>query len=149
MRNILIKYLSILSLLLTGLYAVVDKNCEIKDAIPSDEKETITYAQPDSLSLVCLGCHDGVSALNMAIGNGRNIGNFLQRSHPVSVEYIEGIAGLRPKTDMITDIRGAKIVNDLLVNGKVECVSCHDNNGKRYLRSENKDSALCYACHDK
>ncbi|WP_373070319.1 cytochrome c3 family protein [Sulfurimonas sp.] len=158
MRSVLTKSIIIISLLLTGLYAVVVPNGEINDTTSGSEEETIVYAQPDSVSLVCLGCHDGVNALNMAIGNGRNIGNFMEGSHPVSIEYIEGIAGLRPKTDAVTAIRGAKTVNDLLVNGKVECISCHDKYGikdgdpspyKRYLRNENKGSALCYACHNK
>ncbi|WP_415397428.1 cytochrome c3 family protein [Sulfurimonas sp. CS5] len=141
---------------------------------------TVTAQQPQNQTLACLSCHDGVSAMNSVInapgtGNvypdGVLIGtptdartmydfNFLAvglngdltDDHPVSIEYIEGKASLRPITDT-TDFYGATYISDLLRNGRVECVSCHDPHGTaglpRYLRKLNDNSGLCFGCHDK
>lgn len=168
MRSLLI----ILSFFLTALYAVVDSYGETRDSghslyhnisecsfcHTSDyEGKDMTDAHHGGGSVTCMGCHDGVSAMNMAV-RADIFGNNLKNSHPVSVEYIEGIAGLRPKTDTVIAIRGAETVNDMLVNGKVECISCHDQHNagdtspnplRLFLRNDNKGSALCYACHDK
>ncbi len=142
---------------------------------------TTTDATPSGASLACLSCHDGVSAMNSVVnapgsGGYNATGTFigtvnntprdmpnaeeiavglfgdLTNDHPVSITYVEGVAGLRAKTTPLTGWQGASTINDLLRNGKVQCVSCHDphfpNNG-RYLRYSNNGSGLCKACHDK
>ncbi len=143
---------------------------------------TPTAAQPQSMTLACLTCHDGVSAMNSVInapGAGRvnytdgiiigeidpkpirddiavtigRDGN-LADDHPVSIDYIEGRASLRLKSTPI-GAEGwyrANTINDLLRNGKVECVSCHDPHGTPYgiyARQQRSGSKLCLGCHNK
>jgi len=149
------------------------------------EGETIagtkTAVQPQSQTLACLSCHDGVSAMNSVINapgsglvnpvdgtligtpnDGRTMYDFaflavglggdLTDDHPLSIEYIPGRASLKPLDTILTNSFGANKISDLLRNGKVECVSCHDPHGTgnpRYLRTNNTQSALCLNCHDK
>ncbi len=149
---------------------------------------TATDNTPNAPSLACLSCHDGVSAINSIVnapGSGgylaagqnvafgatpegtavtmpngvTQIGTDLTNDHPVSIQYIEGRASLKPTTTTITNWTGAQTIADLLRNGKVECVSCHDphqgGTGQMFLRryvageTGNKGSALCLTCHDK
>lgn len=142
-------------------------------------------------SMACLSCHDGVSAVNSVvnapgsglpsadadtfIGTGAqtlsavatnlaasNIGTDLSNDHPVSIEYKEGVAGLRLKTYDISSWVGATTIQDVLRKtggiDYVECASCHDpHNGAdskgassvAFLRVLNTGSALCLGCHDK
>ena len=134
---------------------------------------TQTAAAPSMVSLACLTCHDGVSAMNAVVnapgsgaGNG-TIGNpgtmsgiaaigadDLTNDHPISIDYIPGRASLVP---LDTPLSGGgwgdyTTVSDLLRNGKVECGSCHDVHDKQYgtfLRNTNVGSALCVTCHAK
>ncbi len=160
---------------------------------------TLTDAQPSDQTLACLGCHDGISAMNSVINapgsgtvasaavfggailigqntpaqmpmaqtkavgapnavdvvNGTVVyGSFgsLNNDHPVSIPYIAGRAGLRNTNTFLTDFFGATTISDLLRDGKVQCVSCHDPHGTgkaRMLRTDNSRSALCLGCHDK
>ncbi len=142
---------------------------------------TPTDDSPSGASLACLSCHDGVSAINSVVnapGSGGyntsgsyigqadytpkdmpnspeiaiGYGGDLTNDHPVSITYVEGAASLKPKNTAITGWNRATTINDLLRNGKVQCVSCHDphypNNG-RYLRHTNTGSELCKTCHEK
>ncbi len=160
---------------------------------------TMTDAQPSNQSLACLGCHDGISAMNSVVNapgsgvlgsatlsggailigqstpaqmpmsqtkavgapNPINIvnGNIvygtsgsLNNDHPVSIPYIANRAGLRSTNTPLSDFFGATTISDLLRDGKVQCVSCHDPHGTgkpRMLRADNSRSALCLGCHDK
>ncbi len=121
---------------------------------------TPTAQQPQSTTLACLSCHDGVSAMNSVInapGSGRinsvdgiiigeldpkpiradiavtvgKDGN-LADDHPVSITYVEGAASLKDKTTTLTGWYRATKIQDLLRNDKVECVSCHDPHGTPY-----------------
>ena len=141
---------------------------------------TPTSTQPLSMSLACLSCHDGVSAMNSVVnapGSGRvnytdgiiigeidpkpmrnettvltgQYGN-LADDHPVSLDYIEGRAGLKSKSSDISadGWYRANTIDDLLRNGKVECVSCHDPHGSPYgLYTRQHRTKLCIGCHDK
>jgi len=77
----------------------------------------------------------------------------LADDHPISIQYFENRASLRAKNFQLTDFFGATTINDLLRNGKVQCVSCHDPHGTGndlYLRSSNANgSKLCMGCHAK
>ncbi len=144
---------------------------------------TPTDAAPSGSSMACLSCHDGVSAMNRVVnapGSGNTdsatgvligalplypkpmvtnpykavgVNGDMTDDHPISIQYIEGRAGLRPTTDTVAaDIIGATYVSDLLRDGKVQCSSCHEVHGTiydMYLRSHNYGSALCVACHEK
>jgi len=141
---------------------------------------TATDAQPTDAALACLSCHDGVSAMNSVInapGSGRisstgvligsnppspepmtnlvkamGYNGDMTDDHPISIVYNEGRAGLRPKTTPLVDFFGATTVGNLLRNGKVQCVSCHDPHGtgwSMYLRNGNTGSTLCLGCHNK
>jgi predicted CXXCH cytochrome family protein len=115
-------------------------------------------AVPTGASLMCLGCHDGVTAVdafNGEPGKTRLAGNVviskdLQDDHPISIVYDARLVsidrGLRPAAD--------PAVASLLRDGNtVQCTSCHEphnRTGVRYmLRMENTGSALCLTCHKK
>ena len=150
---------------------------------------TATDAAPSAPSLACLSCHDGVSAINSIVNapgsggyvaGGQNvafgstaagtaftmpagvtqIGTDLTNDHPVSITYVEGAASLKPTTTAVTGWSGACTIADLLRNGKVQCVSCHDphlgesdtflrRNAANVGEASNKGSAVCLTCHDK
>lgn len=110
---------------------------------------------PNSPSMACLSCHDGVSAINSMVnapGSGgyvaaganvkfgataagtafvmpagvTNIGTDLRNDHPVSITYDPTKAGLKVTTTVLTSWAGASTIAGLLRNSKVECGSCHD-----------------------
>lgn len=112
-------------------------------------------ATPNSPSMACLSCHDGVSAINSMVnapGSGgyvalganvkfgataagtayampagvTNLGIDLRNDHPVSISYDTTKAGLKATTTALTSWAGAATIADLLRNSKVECGSCHD-----------------------
>jgi len=91
-----------------------------------------------------------------------NIGTDLTNDHPISIVYTVGNASLRPTTATLNGewiIKGEKktgaTVADLLRDGKVECVSCHDPHVDEaegfplFLRTTTDASNLCLGCHDK
>ncbi len=140
---------------------------------------TQTDASPTGATLACLSCHDGVSAMNSVVNapgsggynpSGSYIGQTtpkdmpnaeeiaiglngdLTNDHPVSIQYVEGVAGLKPINTPITGWNNAQTISDLLRDGKVQCVTCHDPHDPtwgRYLRRSNAGSELCKTCHDK
>ncbi|OGS70722.1 MAG: hypothetical protein A3F91_09415 [Flavobacteria bacterium RIFCSPLOWO2_12_FULL_35_11] len=103
----------------------------------------------DEPTLLCLSCHDGVSA-NISLNGthkvlqGYNFGE-TSGNHPVSIQY--NVSNKRLKN--ITDKNLLKGSN----NDMVECTSCHNphkkkiNNEVNFLRYSNKNSELCYQCH--
>ncbi len=145
---------------------------------------TTTDNQPNAPSLACLSCHDGVSAINSIVnapGSGgyvatgqyvefnsttagtgftmpagvTQIGQDLTNDHPVSIPYTVGAASLKDTATALPGTwNGATTIGELLRNGKVECVSCHDphaGENPTFLRMSggNTSSQLCLACHDK
>lgn len=129
--------------------------------------------QPSAVSLACLSCHDGVTALDAFGGapgtwnmenapahyqSSSSLGTDLSNDHPISIQYNASVALADgrlydPVTAMSGLSGGGTISKDLLYNGKVECSSCHDvhnsNGNSHMLRKENRGSALCLTCHDK
>jgi predicted CXXCH cytochrome family protein len=105
-------------------------------------------------SLLCLGCHDGVTApdvyssahavaVSAQLANSR-LGTRGLRSHPVGVEY--------PSVDERFEPRAAvEAAGLLLADGRIQCTTCHDahNTGRHghMLRAANERSRLCVTCH--
>ena len=122
-----------------------------------------TIGQPDGLSKLCLGCHDGTVALDSFGGmTGSTIiddplGTDLSNDHPISFIYDDALAstdGSLFNPTSTTTVLGGTIQTDLLSNGdKVECSACHDVHNAdglvHLLRIDNEGSALCLTCHDK
>ncbi len=144
---------------------------------------------PQSPSMACLSCHDGVSGINSIVnapGSGgyvaaggyvdfmgavgsayampagvTQIGTDLTNDHPVSIVYDDTAASLKPvTTTLLGTWSGATTIADVLRNGRVECVSCHDPHLGNDLTTTflkrlgangaaNAGSALCLSCHAK
>jgi predicted CXXCH cytochrome family protein len=105
-------------------------------------------------SLLCLGCHDGVTATDVytsshavsvagQLGNSRLDARGL-RSHPVGVKY----PGPREDYEPLAAVEAAGL---LLPDGRIQCTTCHDAHNTHghdgFLRQSNKRSALCLTCH--
>lgn len=115
---------------------------------------------PTGVSLGCLSCHDGVSALDSLIvttqatafltpgtvmpAGAAVLGNDLRNDHPVSMTYAGGLPADWVATPALP-LYG--------VGGdQVECGSCHnphDNTNTKFQRISNDNSALCTSCHVK
>ena len=111
---------------------------------------------PNTPSLRCLACHDGVSAMDNYGGttDGSDvmntdddaassiIGKTLTDMHPISVA---------PSSDL-NSIPSEWLYDDGGTD-KIECSSCHDpheyvaTTNEDFLRVANADSALCLTCH--
>lgn len=123
---------------------------------------------PFTLSKACFSCHDGLQAPDIKFDKveekgvyplpsgttliGQDMMDRTHAYHPVSLIYTEGKANLKPTGEMLSGWQGANTVADLLRNGKVECVSCHDPHAgdkPAFLRRHNIKSSLCYGCHSK
>lgn len=106
-------------------------------------------------SLLCLGCHDGVTAQDVyasghavsvadQIGISR-LGTVGLRSHPVGVKY--------PAASNEDYLPAATVeaAGLLLPDGRIQCTTCHDaHNTHGYvgmLRISNQRSRLCLTCH--
>jgi len=125
-----------------------------------------TLSQPTGHSKLCLSCHDGTIAIDsfggnngsrfLSQGNFGHIGTDLSDDHPVSFTFNSALAnadgGLHDPQTRTTGL-GGTIDEDLLINGRLECSSCHDvhnaQNNLGMLWIDNTSSALCLTCHDK
>ncbi len=129
---------------------------------------------PGASTRLCMSCHDGTSAsLILAAtdrmparhhavygqralhgaGAGESVpfarhGNALINGHPVFVPYPkqphEFNLHVPPSPSGWADVK--------LVDGRVECVSCHDVHAttfRPFLRRSNAGSAICLTCHKK
>ena len=105
-------------------------------------------------SLLCLGCHDGVTApdvyssahavaLTAQLANSR-LGARGLRSHPVGVSYPGTNEHFQPPA-------AVEAAGLLLPDGRIQCTTCHDaHNTQRHgkmLRITNERSRLCLSCH--
>ena len=100
-------------------------------------------------SLMCLGCHDGQTALDSFGGatgstvmtGGAVVGRDLRDDHPVGVAYPSG----DPRYRSAGVVEG----NLPLYDGRLECGSCHDPHDNRWGKFLRLDSrVLCQTCHD-
>ena len=105
-------------------------------------------------SLLCLGCHDGVTApdvyssphaINVAGQLGdRRLGTRGLRSHPVGITYPAAAEGYNAPAALDAS-------NLPLDDGRIQCTTCHDaHNTYRHphlLRMSNEGSRLCLTCH--
>lgn len=120
-----------------------------------------TMSQPGSVSLLCLSCHDGVTAFDALNGSagtpGNNmntispgstaiIGPDLSDDHPIGVDIRMDSEGIKHESV----IRGAGLE---VYDSKVECASCHDVHGgggyTYFLRLDPASGSLCVTCHNK
>ena len=127
-----------------------------------------TIGNPDGSSKLCLSCHDGTVALanfrNYTTGTTKmgdvnggvsNLTTDLSTTHPISFTYDNTLATKDHKiwdpTTTPSGVHSGTITTDMLENGKVQCISCHDaHNGagvNHLLIKSNVGSALCFTCH--
>jgi hypothetical protein len=141
-------------------------------------------AQPGSVSKLCLSCHDGTIgvldygaatggmtlAQAYAPGTGASVlGVNLSNDHPVGITYDAALVArnpglLDPATTTVTvgsTISKKGTVNaQLLVEGKVECSTCHDvhniytvatgaGSSRGLVKVDLTGSKLCLQCHAK
>ncbi len=117
-------------------------------------------SQPVGSSKLCLSCHDGILAFDNSgfhrLEPNQILGTDLTDSHPVSFRYDSFLAMKdRGLFDPVTTPSGlgGTIDSDMLVNGNLECISCHDIHGfsnvDKYLIKSNRKSRLCLTCHNK
>jgi predicted CXXCH cytochrome family protein len=105
-------------------------------------------------SLLCLGCHDGVTATDVyasahavtltgQLANSR-LGSTGLRGHPVGIRYPVAQEGYH--TRAAVEARGLS-----LPQGRIQCTTCHDAHNTHHhsgmLRISNSRSRLCLTCH--
>ena len=116
-------------------------------------------------STYCVSCHDGV--LVKASHTTTNFGNpegsiglsaIFSFNHPVAFEFTKSLA--LSKTYLNDPYStpsglGGTIAEDLLVDGRVECITCHNiffspKHKEKYevLNKSNESAALCLTCHN-
>jgi len=125
--------------------------------------------QPNTASLLCLSCHDGVTALDafggsagtgIVITGAEAMGVDLGNDHPISIDYTDVSAGADgdmalPETDTPASLGGATTIQAGLLDGgtTVECSGCHDVHNElgvaTLLKISNAGSDLCLTCHTK
>lgn len=137
--------------------------------IPANNNSYIPYnsmtmdaevSQPLGSSKLCLSCHDGTFALNdvsrVGLSKTQNMSTNLSHSHPVSFEYGSYLANKDGELhDPLSSPSGmgGTIYSDMLINGNLECISCHNVHNQENLSGllikSNAGSQLCLTCHDK
>ncbi len=156
----------------TGSYGVYDSPTFDAD---TDIQDIATGGM--NASLQCMSCHDGTvgvnelfnppGAANPTMGSGTELnasgqilptetaylGTDLTDDHPVNFNYqfsydaevASGANGLKTPASVSNE--------NLLIDGKVQCASCHDPHDQGgfspFLRKNPAASALCIFCHDK
>ena len=123
-----------------------------------------------SVSMLCMGCHDSTVALNTLIkmptdqtvnppdlllsdyNAGASLGASLVDDHPVNFSYNAALVA----ADGGLHAPGVGIIGSLPLFGatqdSVQCATCHnvhDNTYTPFLRQTNSGSALCLVCHNK
>ncbi len=136
--------------------------------------------QPGGTSKLCLSCHDGTVAIENHGGKSDGtryidwggLGTDLRDDHPISIVYDDALASIDGGLHMPSSTSsglGGTISEDLLIDNKLECSSCHDVHLARNtqgcsgchnmhsnaptkslsLRLDNTGSAFCLTCHAK
>lgn len=117
--------------------------------------------QPDGVSKLCLGCHDGTVGLtgfgnNFPAGYINTTGTNLSDEHPISFTYDTTLSdkdsGLYDPAITLSGL-GKTIAADMLSGGKMQCNTCHDVHNRtgleKLLVKSNAGDALCLTCHKK
>jgi predicted CXXCH cytochrome family protein len=123
----------------------------------------VSLGAGSAVSLLCMSCHDGTSALNAVIDvpNGTTfktttvstatrLGTDLSNDHPVGFSYDASITGQGTPAKLVQSPDATKVkLFGAAGARRVECASCHDahTNAAGFLRSPNTNSAMCLACH--
>ena len=120
--------------------------------------------EPEGASKLCLGCHDGVTAIDNYGGNGGTgivitgsaaLNADLSNDHPIGIEYPTARpAEYNDPATYAPGINNGPGVRLVEINSveRVECTSCHEphNNGLgRFLRVPLEESYICLQCHIK
>jgi len=137
-----------------------------------------TATQPGGVSKLCLSCHDGSIAISaygnfkgstissqdssstMTIASRAQIGTVtgangdLSNHHPIGFVYQTAFNADTELADPTTVLNGTMRIKDVLYNGQMECVTCHDvHNSKnapgaeKFLWKSDTHSAMCLTCH--
>jgi predicted CXXCH cytochrome family protein len=126
----------------------------------------VVPSQPSGASRLCLTCHDGLIALGalltgpvqttgeITVGSRSYIGIDLADDHPVSISYINAIAG---NPEIVRPVPSdPRILFYGSFNVTIECSTCHDPHNDdlcdrgfdcKFLVMDNKNSELCLKCH--
>jgi len=142
-------------------------NADFRNFILGEENKVSTdTGMLDPVSTSCLGCHDGARAKYVGIETQDTIAGsgFGRRNHPVGLLYDTAVArdpgGLNPRATLHPAIK--------LVDGRLSCVSCHQQKTEPVRVAANAplagadlctatkelilgpgDRRLCLACHVK
>lgn len=130
---------------------------------PDFKGGAVSLGAGSALSLLCMSCHDGTTALNAVINtpNGTvfktgtvsaasRLGSDLSNDHPVGFSYDASLTGQGSPAKLVQTPDPTKVrLFGSAGARRVECGSCHDahTNAAGFLRSPNTNSALCLACH--
>jgi hypothetical protein len=120
------------------------------NTVAASKMKAVPDLTPGGVSLACLSCHDGVTAVNSYAGgvkggttvtltNGAAIGTDLTHTHPISFVYDSALATADgflndPATTVLIPDSGTfnhgldTSIKGFLLNGgnRVECSGCHD-----------------------
>ena len=130
---------------------------------PDFKGGAVSLGSSSALSLLCMSCHDGTTALNSVINlpsgtvfktgtvsTAGRLGSDLSNDHPVGFSYDASITGQGAPAKLVQTPDPTKVkLFGAAGARRVECGSCHDahTNAAGFLRSPNTNSALCLACH--
>jgi len=168
----------------TATFTGYDNGVGAPDAtiMSSDKRHALNSKGSTTLqgvSLLCMSCHDGVTALNAysittgsdqidpatSRGEGKALTGTaaftsanMTNHHPMGFVYDDVAAADAEIKPSNSPMYGSVTISDLLygATGTMECVTCHDvhNSGnntdaERFLWTSNNKSAFCLACHNK
>lgn len=130
---------------------------------PDFKGGAVSLGSSSAVSLLCMSCHDGTSALNAVISTpsgttfktgsvsvANRLGTDLSNDHPVGFSYDASITGQGAPAKLVQTPDPTKVrLFGAAAARRVECASCHDahTNAAGFLRSPNTNSAMCLACH--
>jgi predicted CXXCH cytochrome family protein len=114
----------------TGCHGIHTAKGDIIFVVAPNNKELDASGKPYSgVTALCLGCHSVNGGMGILPVAGKH-------SHPY---------GIKPNPKV------AKVPSNVLRNGKLGCVGCHDphpsNPNKRYLRVGGDMANFCSLCH--
>lgn len=130
---------------------------------PDFKGGAVSLGSSSAVSLLCMSCHDGTSALNAVINpasgttfktgtvsTATRLGTDLTNDHPVGFSYDASITGQGTPAKLVQTPDATKVkLFGAAGARRVECASCHDahTNAAGFLRSPNTNSSMCFACH--